>query len=44
MVRSLDPGFQVAENEMDDGQVRLSFVGVSAERQRLMVVSRNRPA
>jgi hypothetical protein len=28
MMRPLDPSFQVAENEMDDGQVRLSFVGV----------------
>jgi hypothetical protein len=34
-----DPSFQVAENEMDHGQVRLGFVGVAAERQRLMVVS-----
>jgi hypothetical protein len=39
MMRSLDPSFKVAENEMDHGQVRLSFVGVAAERQRLMVVS-----
>jgi hypothetical protein len=39
MVRSLDPGFEVAKNEMDHGQVRLSFVGVAAERQRLMAVS-----
>jgi hypothetical protein len=39
MMRSLDPSFQVAENEMDHGQMRLGFVGVAAERQRLMVVS-----
>jgi hypothetical protein len=39
MMRSLDPSFQVAENEMDHGQMRLSFVGVAAERQRLMAVS-----
>ena len=39
MMSSLNPGFQVAENEMDHGQVRLGFVGVAAERQRLMVVS-----
>jgi hypothetical protein len=39
VMRSLDPGFQVAENEMDHGQVRLGFVGVPAERQRLMAVS-----
>ena len=40
MMRSLNPSFQVAENEMDHGQVRLSLVRVSAERQRLMAVSR----
>ena len=28
MMRSLDPCLQVAENEMDHRQVRLSFVGV----------------
>jgi hypothetical protein len=39
MMRPLDPSFQIAENEMDHGQVRLSFVGVAAERQRLMDVS-----
>jgi hypothetical protein len=39
MMRAFDPCFQVAENEMDHRQVRLSFVGVSAERQCLMAVS-----
>jgi hypothetical protein len=39
MVRSLDPSFEVAENEVDHGQVRLSFVGIAAERQSLMAVS-----
>jgi hypothetical protein len=39
MMRSLDPSFQVTENKVDHGQVRLSFVGVAAERQRLMAVS-----
>jgi hypothetical protein len=39
MVRSPDPSFEVAENEMDHGQVRLSFVGVATERQRLVAVS-----
>jgi hypothetical protein len=39
MMRSLDPGFEVAENEMDHGQMRLGLVGVSAERQGLMAVS-----
>jgi hypothetical protein len=39
MMRAFDPGFQVAENKMDHGQVRLSFVGVAAERQRLMTIS-----
>ena len=44
MMRSLDPSFQIAENEMDHGQVRLGFVGVAAERQRLMTVSHLRKA
>jgi hypothetical protein len=39
MMRSLNPSLQIAENEMDHGQMRLGFVGVAAERQRLMVVS-----
>jgi hypothetical protein len=39
MMRSLDPCFQVAENEMDQGKVRLSFVGVAAERQSFMEIS-----
>lgn len=39
MMCPLDPGFQVAENEMDHGQMRLSFVRIAAERQRLMAVS-----
>lgn len=39
MMRSLDPGFQVAENEMDHGQVRFGFVGVAAKRQCSVVVS-----
>jgi hypothetical protein len=39
MMRSLDPSLQVAENEMDHGQVRLGFVGVAAKRQCLMMVS-----
>ena len=42
MMCSLDPGFQVAENEMDHGQMRFGFVGVAAERQRLMAVSQLR--
>jgi hypothetical protein len=40
MMCSLDPSFQVAENEMDHGQVRLGLVRVASERQRLMAVSR----
>ena len=40
MMRSPDPSFQVAENEMDHGKVRLGFVRVAAERQRLMAVSK----
>jgi hypothetical protein len=39
MMRPLDPSFQIAENEMDHRQVRLSFVGIAAERQSLMAVS-----
>jgi hypothetical protein len=39
MMRPLDPSFQIAENEVDHGQVRLSFVWVTSERQSLMVVS-----
>jgi hypothetical protein len=34
----LNPSFQVAENEMDHGQVRLCLVWVSTERKRLMAV------
>ena len=44
MMRSLDPSFQVAENEMDHGQMRLGFVGVAAEGQSLVVVSHLRKA
>jgi hypothetical protein len=44
MMRPLDPSFQVAENEMDHGQVRFGFVRVAAERQCLMVVSHLRKA
>ena len=40
MMRPFDPSLQVAENEMDHGQVRLSFVGITTERQSLMVVSK----
>ena len=39
MMRALDPGFQVAENKMDHGQVRLSFIGVATKRQHVMAVS-----
>jgi hypothetical protein len=39
MMSTLKPSFQITENEMDHGQVRLGLVGISAERQRLMVVS-----
>jgi hypothetical protein len=39
MMRSPDPNFQVAENEMDHRQMRLGLVGVAAERKRLMAVS-----
>jgi hypothetical protein len=39
VMRSLDPSLQIAEYEMDHGQMRLSFVGVAAQRQRLMAVS-----
>jgi hypothetical protein len=39
MMRSLDPSFQVAENEMDHWKVRLGLVRVATQRQRLMVVS-----
>jgi hypothetical protein len=39
VMRPLDPSFQVAENEMDHGQVRLGLVGVSAEYQSFMAVS-----
>jgi len=39
MVCSHDPGLQVAEDEMDHGQVRLCLVRVAIERQRLMAAS-----
>jgi hypothetical protein len=39
MMRPLDPSFQIAENEMDHGQVRFGLVRVTAERQGLMMVS-----
>lgn len=39
VMRSPYPSFQIAEDEMDHGQVRLSLVWVAAERQRLMAVS-----
>jgi len=39
MMSSLDPSFQVTENEMDHGQVRLSLVRIAAERQQVMAIS-----
>jgi hypothetical protein len=39
MMRSLNPSFQIAENEMDHGQVRFRLVGIAAERQRIMLIS-----
>src|SRR5271157_4639182 len=39
MMRSFDPGFQVTENEMDHGQVRLSFIRVTTKRQHVMAIS-----
>ena len=39
MMRPSDPSFQIAENEMDHGQVRLRFVRVAAKRQRFMAIS-----
>lgn len=38
MMRSLNPSFQVAENEMDHRQMRLCLVGIAAKGQRLMPV------
>jgi hypothetical protein len=39
MMRSLDPGFQVAENEVDHRQMRFCLVRIAAENQRLMPIS-----
>ena len=39
MMSSLNPSFQITENKMDHWQVRLGFVGVAPERQRVMTVS-----
>ncbi len=39
MMRPLDPSFQVAENEMDHGQVRFGLVGVAAKRQHVVAES-----
>jgi hypothetical protein len=39
MMCPLDPGLQVAEDEMDHGQVRLCLVGIAAKRQSDMAVS-----
>ena len=38
MMRPPDPSFQVAENEMDHGQMRFGLVGVAAERQHVMAI------
>jgi hypothetical protein len=38
MMRPFDPGFQVAENEMNHGQMCFGLVWVAIERQRLMAV------
>jgi hypothetical protein len=38
MMRSLDPGFQIAENEVDHRQMRFRLVWIAAEHQRLMAV------
>src|SRR5208283_5435857 len=42
MMRSLDPGFQVAENKVDHGQMRFCLVWVATENQCLMAVSQLR--
>jgi hypothetical protein len=39
MMRSLDPGFHVAENKMDHWQMCFCLVWITIERQRLMSVS-----
>jgi len=39
VMRSLDPSFQIAENEMDHGQMRLGLVGIAAKRQHIMTIS-----
>jgi len=33
MMRTFNPGFQVAENEMDHRQMRFCFVRITAKRQ-----------
>jgi hypothetical protein len=38
MMRSFDPGFQVAENEVDHWQMRFCLVWIATENQRLMAV------
>src|ERR1019366_5276335 len=38
MMRSLDPGFQIAENEVDHRQMRFCLVWIATENQRLMAV------
>jgi hypothetical protein len=38
MMRSFDPGFQIAENEVDHGQMRFCLVWIAIERQCLMAV------
>lgn len=38
MMRSLDPGFQIAENEVDHRQMCFCLVGIAIERQCLMAV------
>jgi hypothetical protein len=39
MMSALKPSLQVAENKVDHGQVRLSFIGVTTKRQQVMAVS-----
>jgi hypothetical protein len=39
MMRPFDPSLQVAEDEMDHGQVGFGLVWIAAERQRVMAVS-----
>ena len=38
MMRPFDPSLQIAEDEMNHGQVRLCLVGIAAKRQRVVMI------